>query len=126
MSTHKPHKSHEHAKPDKPHEPRKGQKSRAPSGRAAFDDRGNATWEWHGATGLREQDIDTQRLRTIGADLSLEGDHGPDGLAPHDPYNRSGHLESDQPRPKKRTLDDLRRLSEEIIAARRKKDRGQP
>ncbi|MDA8351521.1 MAG: hypothetical protein M0038_22490 [Pseudomonadota bacterium] len=108
MSTHKPHK------PSKP------------SGRVAFDDRGNASWDWHGEADGLEGEIDTQQLKTIGADLRCEGEQVPDGVPDHDPYNRSAPPESDPSRPKRRSLDDLRRLSEEIIAERRKTKRGRP
>ena len=104
----------------KPHKPGK------PSGRVAFDERGNASWDWHGESEGLEGEIDTHQLKTIGADLSCEGDQVPYGAPSHDPYNRTASPESDQSRPKRRSLDDLRRLSEEIIAARRKKNRGQP
>lgn len=94
------------------------------SGRAAFDDRGNATWEWHGETGPSRDDIDTHRLKKIGADLSLDGaDHAADGPPHHDPYNQSPPPQSGQSRPKKRSLDDLRRLSEEIKTTRQWTDR---
>ncbi len=99
-------------------------KPRKPSGRVAFDERGNATWEWQGETGGFDRDIDTQRLRTLGSDLSCDGNDLRDPAPPHDPYNRSTLAADGQPRPRKRTLDDLRRLSEEIKAAREKKDRG--
>ena len=98
-------------------------KPRKPSGRVAFDERGNATWEWQGETGRFDRDIDTGRLRKMGSDLSCDGDHVADAAPPHDPYNKSTLSADAQSRPTKRTLDDLRRLSEEIKAARGKKDR---
>lgn len=101
---------------------RKRDKSQTPSGRVAFDDRGNATWEWHGEAGRVGGDIDTQQLKAIAADLSFEGDRPP-GAPTHDPYNRVAPPESEPPRPRKRSLDDLRRLSEEIKAAPHWKDR---
>jgi hypothetical protein len=43
------------------------------SGRASFDERGNAVWEWQTEEGEFSQDVDTQRLRTLQApELSLE------------------------------------------------------
>ena len=99
-------------------------KPRKPSGRVAFDERGNATWEWQSETGRFRRDIDTERLSTIGSDLSCDGEHVVDAAPPHDPYNRSTLLADEQSRPRKRTLDDLRRLSNEIKAAREKKCRG--
>ena len=99
-------------------------KPRKPSGRIAFDERGNATWEWQGETGQFDRDIDTQRLKTIGSDLSCDGDELHDPASPHDPYNRSTLPADGRSLQRKRTLDDLRKLSEEIKAAREKKDRG--
>ncbi len=98
-------------------------KPRKPSGRIAFDERGNATWEWQGETGQFDRDIDTERLKTIGSDLSCDGEHFADQAPSHDPYNRSTMPANDQSRPRKRTLGDLRRLSEEIKAAREKQGR---
>ena len=99
-------------------------RTRKPSGRVAFDERGNATWEWQSETGRFDRDIDTGRLRKIGSDLSCDGARGPDPAPPHDPYNKSTLPADGQFRPRKRTLDDLRRLSEEIKAVRGKKERG--
>ncbi|MGC8520040.1 MAG: hypothetical protein ACP5P4_16215 [Steroidobacteraceae bacterium] len=98
-------------------------KPRQPSGRAAFDERGNATWEWRSETGPLTDDIDTQRLRALGADLNCESELEPNDADAYDPYNRSTPAPTDETRPKRRTLADLRRLSEEITAARRKRDR---
>lgn len=89
----------------------------------AFDQQGNATWEWQSKSGTFMCDIDTQQLKTMGAELHCEDDAVPDGTPPHDPYNRAALPESGQSRPKRRTLDDLRRLSEEIKAGHEKKDR---
>lgn len=99
-------------------------KPRKPSGRVAFDEQGNASWEWQSETGTFSRDIDTVRMRTIGEDFHCEEGHVLVGG--HNPYDRSVLAQSGQPRPQKRTLDDMRRLSEEIKAAREKKDRGQP
>lgn len=98
-------------------------KPRHPSGRAAFDERGNATWEWRSDTGPLTDDIDTQRLRALGADLNCESELERSDAESYDPYNRSIPAPTDETRPKRRTLADLRRLSEEITAARRKRDR---
>ena len=98
-------------------------KPRKPSGRVAFDDRGNATWEWRGETGQFDHDIDTERLKTSGSDMTCDCEHLADQAPSHDPYNRSTMPANDQSRPRKLTLDDLRRLSEEIKAARERKAR---
>jgi hypothetical protein len=99
-------------------------KPRKQSGRAAFDEPGNASWEWQGESGRFGREIGTQRLRTIEPDLRSDGNHLRDLASIHDPYNNSTVHADGQPRPRKRTLDDLRRLSEEIKAAREKKERG--
>lgn len=98
------------------------QKHPKPSGRAAFDERGNATWEWRSDTDPLTDDIDTQRLRALGADLNCESELEPSVAESYDPYNRSTPAPIDESRTKRRTLADLRRLSEEITAARRKRD----
>ena len=96
---------------------------REPSGRVAFDRQGNATWEWHDETGPVHPDVDTQRLEALGADLSFEGEPAPNDALTHDPYHRTLVPGSSESRPKSRSLDDLRRLSEQINAARAKQDR---
>lgn len=95
----------------------------APSGRIAFDARGNAVWEWRTETGDFKSEVDTQTVRALQEDSS-----GKLGMAPtptpnsqtvnHDPYSSA-----DAPRPpqKRRTLDDMRKLSEEIKRARESK-----
>ncbi|MDA8348345.1 MAG: hypothetical protein M0038_06015 [Pseudomonadota bacterium] len=102
------------------HKPRKRGK---PSGRVVFDDRGNASWDWHGETDGLDGEIDTQKLKRIGADLGCEDEQVPDGGPNHDPYNRTVPRQSDPSGPKRRSLDDLRKLSEEIKASRNWKDR---
>ena len=99
-------------------------KPRKPSGRVAFDERGNASREWQSETGRYRHDIETEGLRKMGSDLSCDGDPLAEPAPPHDPYNKCTLPADGQSRPSKRTLEDLRRLSEEIKAARGKKDRG--
>ena len=98
-------------------------KPRKPSGRVAFDERGKATWEWQSETGRFDGDIDTQRLKMLGSDMTCDSEHSPGQAPSHDPYNRSTSPADGQFRPRKRTLDDLRRLSEEIKVARERKAR---
>ena len=105
-------------------------KSEQPSGRIAFDDRGNAVWEWRTDNGAYKTDVDTQKVKAIqestGASLSLE-DERPNTGRPvgHDPYSSAADPRQPFPRssppptpeekkPQRRTLDDMRRLSEEI------------
>lgn len=93
-------------------------KPRKPSGRVAFDDRGNATWEWRGELGSHDHDLDTQRLKALEADLSIDSDHASRAGMVHDPYNRSQQPNEAPSGPKKRTMDDLRRLSHQIKTSR--------
>jgi hypothetical protein len=112
-----------HAKPD-PQPPAGKQakpNSQPPSGRIAFDERGNAIWQWG-------TDVDTQQVKALkessGDSLSIEDDHGGGPLNHnHDPYSnasappqpfRASPPPTVEKKPQRRTLDDMRRLSEEI------------
>ncbi len=89
-----------------------------PSGRIAFDDRGKAVWEWRTETGNFKSDIDTQTVRALqdSTDVKL-GEAPPAQPSSNDPYSTA-----DGPRPTgtrpRRTLDDMRKLSEEIKRSR--------
>ena len=99
--------------------------SQVPStGRIAFDDRGNAVWQWRSDTGTFKSDIDTRKVRALQeattAQLGGEAQVAAPATPPpsNDPYSTadSHHLlEKKAPR---RTLDDMRKLSEEIKRAR--------
>jgi FHA domain-containing protein len=76
-------------------------------GRPAFDDRGNATWEW-----AREDDttkIATGRFRALAEGLALETPPPPETP---DPYNQAP-VEGEE-KPRRRSLNDMRLLSENI------------
>src|SRR5271168_4001702 len=80
------------AKPDPQPPPGKQAKSQVPSGRIAFDDRGNAVWEWRTDNGTYKTDVDTQKVRAIqestGDSLSLEDERPSTGRpVGHDPYS---------------------------------------
>lgn len=93
-----------------------------PSGRIAFDDRGNAVWEWRTDTGTFRSDIDTQQVKALqeATDVKLgTPETYPPGHSPgsHNPYSSvDGPRES---KVRRRTLDDMRKLSEEIKRARK-------
>jgi hypothetical protein len=89
------------------------------SGRVAFDERGMPTWEWRVDTGTFSRDIDTQRLRQLQeeAAVSLEGVPAP--IPGVDPYSVATPV-APQKTPR-RTLDDMRKLSEEIKLKRQVK-----
>lgn len=94
-----------------------------PSGRIAFDDRGNAVWEWRTDSGDFKSDVDTQTVKALQEDTSVKL-----GVAPtptpngqtvsHDPYSTADGPRAPQ---KRRTLDDMRKLSEEIKRTRENK-----
>jgi hypothetical protein len=89
------------------------------SGRVTFDERGRSTWEWRIDTGTFSRDIDTQRLRQLQAETAVtlkEEVAPPVGV---DPYSASEPL-APQKTPR-RTLDDMRKLSEEIKRSRERK-----
>ena len=92
----------------------------APSGRIAFDARGNAVWEWRTETGDFKSDVDTQTVKALQDDtdgkLGVAPTPTPNGQAVnHDPYSTVDAPRAPQ---KRRTLDDMRKLSEEIKRAR--------
>jgi hypothetical protein len=93
-----------------------------PSGRIAFNDRGNAVWEWRTETGTFKSDIDTQQVKALtdATGVKLGGPETfPPGHSPgsHNPYSTvDGPREAKNPR---RTLDDMRKLSEQIKRARK-------
>ena len=95
----------------------------APSGRIAHDDRGNAIWEWRTETGNFKSDIDTRTVRALqdATDVRIDGPTPtqPPGHSPesHNPYS-SADSPAAAPKAPRRTLDDMRKLSEEIKRAR--------
>ena len=94
------------------------------TGRVVFDDRGQSVWEWR-VDDHFEKDVDTARLRTLQDTSVLEvlEDVEP-GAAPPTPqsnYFDAGPKE-DAAAGKRRSLDDMRRLSEEI--KKKRSERG--
>lgn len=89
------------------------------SGRVAFDDRGQSTWEWRLDTGTFSRDIDTHRLRQLQEEAAVTLKEEPAPPAGIDPYSVTTPLPPEkEPR---RTLDDMRKLSEEIKRNRQPK-----
>jgi hypothetical protein len=90
------------------------------SGRVAYDDRGQPVWEWRVDTGVFSRDVDTKRVRQIQEDASVKLQDAPAPRAVgFDPYSTATAQE--QPRKARRTLDDMRKLSEEIKKNRQRK-----
>jgi hypothetical protein len=67
-------------------------RSKYSSGRPAIDHRGNAVWEWRKEDGTFSIDVETNCVKAL----------------------QETHLAIEEPKPPRRTLDDMRRLSEEI------------
>lgn len=94
-----------------------------PSGRIGFDARGNAVWQWRTATGEFKADVDTQTVRAIqdatGATFDKVSTPAPSASqgANHNPYSTADAPRVTQ-KSARRTLDDMRRLSEEIKRTR--------
>jgi hypothetical protein len=88
----------------KPPEKDSARPEQGKSGRVAFDERGNAVWEWSMSTGIFGRNVDTRRLKKLEAnDLKIADDPAPASpAAAHrvaqprppgagfDPYNSSG------------------------------------
>ena len=106
-------------------------KSSAQSGRVAYDERGQPVWEWRVDTGVFTRDVDTRQMRKIKEDAAVSLNQVPAEQSRRfvgfDPYSTAVAKEAPAPqdpaKPKppktRRTLDDMRALSEEI-----KKNRG--
>lgn len=85
------------------------------SGRAVADAKGNQTWVWDS----EGETVDTAVVRALGEGLSLEGPP-PAGTTPgSNPYERAHMSPADEAPTRRRTLDDMRRLSESIKRAKR-------
>jgi hypothetical protein len=111
-------------------------KSNAQSGRIAYDESGQPVWEWRVDTGVFTRDVDTRQMRKIKeeVDVSLEGvpPERARRFVGFDPYSTAVAKEPPAPGPKeeppkpkapktRRTLDDMRALSDEIKKNRLKK-----
>jgi len=82
--------------------------STKPLGRPITDENGNRSWEWH-----PNAKIDTAVVKALGDDLSIESR----AEVPQDsnPYSQTASSSPGEKESKRRrTLDDMRRLSDEI------------
>ena len=105
-------------KPPKPIDPAER------TGRAVVDERGKSKWEWLSDTGTFRPDIDTARLKALGSNLTCDDLAKLEARASN-PYNKAT-VPNRTPEPgiKRRSLDDMRRLSEEIKAKQEKEPAG--
>jgi hypothetical protein len=85
-----------------------------PSGRIAFDDRGKAVWEWRTDTGTFKTDIDTRQVKALQEATDVSLDEDPKPATSDNPYSTGDKREVIAKRAPRRTLDDMRKLSEEI------------
>jgi hypothetical protein len=100
--------------------PSKNDPQPAPSGRIAFDDRGKAIWEWRTETGTFKAIADTQKVRALqdSTNVSIGDADAPTTPPGDDPYSTGDRRSLIAKRAPRRTLDDMRKLSEEIKRAR--------
>jgi hypothetical protein len=103
------------------------------SGRVAYDERGQPVWEWRVDTGVFSRDVDTKQVRQIQEEASAKLQDAPPQPPPRsagfNPYNTAVAKEQPvkpqppkpQPPKTRRTLDDMRKLSEEIKKNRQPK-----
>jgi hypothetical protein len=92
-----------------------------PSGRIAFNDRGTAVWEWRTDTGNFKADIDTKQVKALQESTDVSLGEAPTAPISDNPYSTGDKREIIAKRAPRRTLDDMRKLSEEIKRARAEK-----
>jgi hypothetical protein len=92
-----------------------------PSGRIAFDDRGQAVWEWRTDTGTFKTDIDTRQVKALQEATDVTLSEAPTPAPSDNPYSTGDKREVIAKRAPRRTLDDMRKLSEEIKRERAQK-----
>jgi hypothetical protein len=89
------------------------------SGRVSFDDRGKSKWEWRKDNGTFSSDIDTTQVRRIQEEVQVNLKEEPAGPVGVDPYSTA--VSTEPKKAPRRTLDDMRKLSEEIKKKRQEK-----
>jgi hypothetical protein len=81
------------------------------SGRAVADEKGNQRWVWDS----EGENVDTAVVRALGEELTLEGPAAPARSHGSNPYDRADMTPGDKAAgTRRRTLDDMRKLSESI------------
>ena len=79
------------------------------SGRAVPNEQGNITWEWQ-----TDITVDTVVVHSLGENLSLDGVESRLPGGGTNPYDQSPTVTSTEGTARRRTLDDMRLLSEDI------------
>jgi hypothetical protein len=94
----------------------------ASTGRVSFNGRGDTVWESRTDSGQFEADIDTQELKVLQdtTDVKPSDDNAtqPEQRPDNNPYATLDTLHTLSRKKPRRTLDDMRKLSEEIKKAR--------
>jgi hypothetical protein len=85
------------------------------SGRAVVDEKGNQKWVWDSAG----EHIDTALVRALGEGLTLEGSAASGPSHGSNPYDKTDMTPGDKALTQRRTLDDMRKLSESIKRSKR-------
>jgi hypothetical protein len=85
------------------------------SGRAVADEKGNQKWVWES----EGEKVDTAVVRALGEELTLEGPADPGKSHGSNPYERADMPRAEEAGTKRRTLDDMRKLSESIKRTKR-------
>jgi len=88
------------------------------SGRAVADEKGNQKWVWDSEA----ENVDTTVVRALGEGLSLETPAAPVKSHGSNPYERANMTPGDTVETKRRTLDDMRKLSELIKRNKQTRD----
>lgn len=96
------------------------------SGRVAFDERGCAIWEWRTEDDQFARDIETARFKALQDDALTLANTG-EQVAPQFGFNPYDTGRGMQPTGRRRSLDDMRALNEQIKAKQRaSKDKATP
>jgi hypothetical protein len=85
------------------------------SGRAVADEKGNQKWVWNS----EGENVDTTIVRSLGEGLTLEGSATANPTHGSNPYDNADMTPGDSGGTKRRTLDDMRKLSESIKRTKR-------
>lgn len=92
---------------------------RSPTEPSALDDGVDLSEEWAFSTGAFKRDMSTDSVESLSKGLSLA-----EGVVARDPYNQAPAKPQDSSAStKRRSLDDMRQLSDEIKAAGRDRTR---
>jgi hypothetical protein len=81
-----------------------------PTGRPVDDEKGNRVWKW----GSGEQEVETATVRALGAELGLDSSTADTRGQGSNPYNQASAVPNTDNTQKRRSLDDMRVLSEKI------------